>query len=53
MLIGRPPLRDERRYLRGGVNPQGEFGVSSGKIAVFRKCRPLELDTQIAQLLVV
>ena len=37
IFIGRPPLCSDRRYPRGGAFiPKVKFGVSSGKIAVFR-----------------
>ena len=37
IIIVPPPLRGDRRYLRGGAPiPEVKFGVSSGKIAVFR-----------------
>ena len=36
IIIGRPPLRGDRKYRRGSVHPEVKFGVSSGETAVFR-----------------
>ena len=53
IIIVRPPLSGDRRYLRGGVHPRGEVQCVQQWDSSVSQCRRSKLDTQIALLLVV